>query len=56
MTGTASNTGTRQAGMSGGMTLLFAVAGAVAVGNLYWAQPLLTEIAESFGIKEPLAG
>jgi predicted MFS family arabinose efflux permease len=36
--------------MSSGMTVLFAVAGAVAVGNLYWAQPLLTEIADAFGI------
>ena len=37
-------------GMSRGMTLLFAVAGAVAVGNLYWAQPLLNEIAAGFDI------
>src|SRR4051794_41793835 len=32
--------GERQ-GMTRGLTLLFAVAGGVAVGNLYWAQPLL---------------
>ncbi|MGV9711448.1 MFS transporter [Gordonia sp. NPDC003424] len=36
-------------GISRGMTLLFAFAGGAAVGNLYWAQPLLDSIAESFG-------
>jgi predicted MFS family arabinose efflux permease len=36
--------------MTRGMTLLFAVAGAVAVGNLYWAQPLLAKIAGAFGV------
>jgi predicted MFS family arabinose efflux permease len=41
---------TETTGMSGGMTLLFAASGAVAVGNLYWAQPLLGEIAASLGI------
>jgi len=40
-------------GMTRGMTLLFAVAGAVAVGNLYWAQPLLAEISASLDV--PLA-
>lgn len=50
MTDTASKTDIRQDGMSGGMTMLFAAAGAIAVGNLYWAQPLLTKIAEAFGI------
>jgi predicted MFS family arabinose efflux permease len=38
------------AGMSRATTLLFAIAGAVAVGNLYWAQPILTEIAASLGV------
>ena len=31
--------------MTTGLTLLFAVAGGAAVGNLYWAQPLLDAIA-----------
>jgi hypothetical protein len=42
--------------MTGGQTLLFAVAGGVAVGNLYWAQPLLAEIADSLGIWAGTAG
>ena len=29
--------------MTPGRTLLFAVAGGAAVGNLYWAQPLLDD-------------
>jgi hypothetical protein len=33
-------------GMSRGLTLLFAFAGGAAVGNLYWAQPLLENIAK----------
>ncbi|AJY46263.1 MFS transporter [Martelella endophytica] len=36
--------------MSPAMTLLFAVAGGIAVGNLYWAQPLLADIAEKTGV------
>lgn len=32
--------------MTGWLTLLFAVAGGAAVGNLYWAQPLLELIAD----------
>jgi predicted MFS family arabinose efflux permease len=47
MTGTTSETHIGCTGMTGGMTVFFAAAGAVAVGNLYWAQPLL---AEAFGI------
>lgn len=42
--------------MTGGRTLLFAVAGGAAVGNLYWAQPLLDDIAGSLGIRASLAG
>jgi predicted MFS family arabinose efflux permease len=42
--------------MSGMMTLLFAVVSAAAVGNLYWAQPLLVTIAGSFGISVGAAG
>src|SRR4051794_40112221 len=42
--------------MTGAMTLLFAVAGGAAVGNLYWAQPLLEEIAASLGVPAAVAG
>ena len=42
--------------MTGRMTLLFAVAGGAAVGNLYWAQPLLEEIAASLGVPAAVAG
>jgi predicted MFS family arabinose efflux permease len=38
------------------MTLLFAVAGAVVVGNLYWAQPLLGEIATALNISATASG
>ena len=37
-------------------TLFFAVAGGTAVGNLYWAQPLLDTIAGSFGVTSDAAG
>jgi predicted MFS family arabinose efflux permease len=47
---------TAPAGMSRGMTLLFAVSGAAAVGNLYWAQPLLGEIARTFHISAAESG
>lgn len=46
----------RPAGMSRGLTLLFAIAGGAAVGNLYWAQPLLIIVADSFGISAGSAG
>lgn len=42
--------------MTRALTLLFAVAGGAAVGNLYWAQPLLDEIARSFGVAQGVAG
>jgi predicted MFS family arabinose efflux permease len=42
--------------MTRGRTLLFAVAGGAAVGNLYWAQPLLDDIATSLGTSVALAG
>ncbi|MEV7761409.1 MFS transporter [Curtobacterium flaccumfaciens] len=42
--------------MSTGRTLLFAVAGGAAVGNLYWSQPLLDDIASSLGTSASLAG
>jgi predicted MFS family arabinose efflux permease len=42
--------------MSRALTLLFAVAGGAAVGNLYWAQPLLDLIAQDLGVSTPTAG
>ncbi|MDN4649080.1 MFS transporter [Curtobacterium sp. PsM8] len=43
-------------GMTTGRTLLFAVGGGAAVGNLYWAQPLLDEIAADLHASSSLAG
>jgi predicted MFS family arabinose efflux permease len=43
-------------GMSRALTLLFAVAGGAAVGNLYWAQPLLSDIAHSLSVSTAAAG
>jgi predicted MFS family arabinose efflux permease len=43
-------------GMTRGRTLLFAVAGGAAVGNLYWSQPLLDDIASSLGTSSAVAG
>ena len=43
-------------GMTRGRTVLFAVAGGAAVGNLYWAQPLLDDIAADLGTSAALAG
>lgn len=43
-------------GISRGLTLLFAVAGGIAVGNLYWAQPLLANIAAALGVTPATAG
>ena len=42
--------------MSRGRTFLFAVAGGAAVGNLYWAQPLLDFIAEDLHASTAAAG
>ena len=53
-TGSATSGSSRR--MTGPMTLLFAVAGGAAVGNLYWAQPLLEEIAASLGVPAAVAG
>ena len=39
-----------------GMVLLFGVAAAVAVGNLYYVQPLLNLIASDFGVSGGTAG
>lgn len=38
------------------LAVIFAVAGGVAVGNLYWAQPLLSQIAEGFLVPSSSAG
>ena len=42
--------------MTRGLTLLFAVAGGAAVGNLYWAQPLLDLIARDLRASPAAAG
>ncbi len=42
--------------MTGGLTFLFAVAGGAAVGNLYWAQPLLDLIADDLNASTATAG
>ena len=42
--------------MTRGRTLLFAVAGGAAVGNLYWAQPLLDVIDRDLGAAPSTAG
>lgn len=36
--------------MTTGLAVVFAVASGLAVGNLYWAQPLLAQIAGGFGV------
>ncbi len=41
--------------MSNRLVLLFALAGGIAVGNLYWAQPLLTEMGNSLKVGEASA-
>jgi len=43
-------------GISRAFTLLFAISGGAAVGNLYWAQPLLSEIARTYGVSIGSAG
>ncbi len=42
--------------MTRGLTFLFAVAAGAAVGNLYWAQPLLDLIARDLGTSTATAG
>jgi len=42
--------------MTRGLTFLFAVAGGAAVGNLYWAQPLLDLIARDLHTSATTAG
>jgi len=43
-------------GMSTPLVVLFAVAGGAAVGNLYWAQPLLATIGGDLGVSASTAG
>ena len=38
------------------LAALFAVTSGLAVGNLYWAQPLLAAITESFGVETAQGG
>jgi predicted MFS family arabinose efflux permease len=42
-------------GISRRLTLLFAFAAGAAVGNLYWAQPMLKYIGDSFGVSTSVA-
>jgi predicted MFS family arabinose efflux permease len=44
-----------QPGISRRLTLLFAFAAGAAVGNLYWAQPMLKYIGDSFGVSTSVA-
>ncbi|SDP63355.1 Predicted arabinose efflux permease, MFS family [Arthrobacter sp. ok909] len=53
-TSTTSGT-TRISGMTRLRTTTFAVAGGLAVGNLYWAQPLIQEIARSLDVSAAAA-
>ncbi len=48
--------GVRPPVMTRGLTFLFAVVGGAAVGNLYWAQPLLDLIADDLGASAAAAG
>lgn len=38
------------------LTVVFAIASGLAVGNLYWAQPLLAQISASFGVDASQGG
>ena len=42
--------------MKRSLAVLFAIAGGIAVGNLYWTQPLLEVIGRDFGVSESGAG
>lgn len=50
------NSTSRASGISAGLTLLFALVGGVGVGSLYWAQPLLGDIAAELGVSPGTAG
>jgi predicted MFS family arabinose efflux permease len=49
-------TAAQSPGMTAGRTLTFAIASGLAVGNLYWAQPLLDEIARTLDVATGSAG
>lgn len=42
--------------MSKKLAVLFAMASGLAIGNLYWAQPLLAQITDSFGLEASRGG
>ncbi|MVV51722.1 MFS transporter [Pseudomonas sp. PB120] len=46
----------RRSGLSASLTLLFSVTCALAVANVYFAQPLLASMAESLGVTSGLIG
>lgn len=52
----AAQSGPERQVMTGRLTLLFAVAGGAAVGNLYWAQPLLDLVAADLRSSPATAG
>lgn len=54
--GTRKQNPNRTPGINLGLTLLFAIVGGAGVGNLYWAQPLLGDIAAEFGVMPGTAG
>lgn len=53
---TGKDSPTRTPGIALGLTLLFAIVGGAGVGNLYWAQPLLGDIAAELGVMPGTAG
>jgi len=52
----ASTSTTRRSGMSRALIVLFAVSCGVSVANLYYAQPVLDDIARSFGTSSATSG
>src|SRR4051812_48006625 len=54
--GRAEATGAAPVRVTPALTLLFALIGGFAVGNLYWAQPLLRVIADDLGVPTGTAG